>query len=146
MTNARTARAWIAGALGDEAVGEHFAAVSTALDKVAAFGIDAGPRVRLLGLGRRPLLGLVGDRPAADDRDRARAGSRSSSTGARAMDEHFRDAPLEQNMPVLLGLRRHLVPQRPGLPDPRGAALRPAAARGCRPICSSSTWSRTASA
>src|SRR5690606_20994518 len=40
MTNAQTARAFIAGALGEAAVKHHFAAVSTALDKVAAFGID----------------------------------------------------------------------------------------------------------
>ena len=39
MTNADTARRWIAGALGEAAVGAHFAAISTALDKVAAFGI-----------------------------------------------------------------------------------------------------------
>src|SRR5690606_40853955 len=40
MTNAQTARKWVADALGEAAVGAHFAAVSTALDKVAAFGID----------------------------------------------------------------------------------------------------------
>ena len=61
----QTARAWIAAALGEAAVGDHFAAVSTKLDKVAAFGIRRRPRVRLLGLGRRPLFDLVGDRPAA---------------------------------------------------------------------------------
>ena len=41
MTNAASARAWIAGALGEAAVGDHFAAVSTQLDKVAQFGIAA---------------------------------------------------------------------------------------------------------
>ena len=39
MTNAETARKWVGKALGADAVGHHFAAVSTALDKVAAFGI-----------------------------------------------------------------------------------------------------------
>ena len=42
MTNAASARSWIAGALGEAAVGDHFAAVSTRLDKVAEFGIEAG--------------------------------------------------------------------------------------------------------
>ena len=56
----QTARRWIAAALGEEAVAQHFAAVSTALDKVAAFGIAAGPRLRLLGLGRRALFAVVG--------------------------------------------------------------------------------------
>src|SRR3546814_5851274 len=47
MTNAASARAFIADKLGDEAVRHHFAAVSTALDKVAAFGIDEN---RVFGL------------------------------------------------------------------------------------------------
>ena len=68
MTNAATARAWIAQALGEAAVADHFAAVSTQLDKVAEFGIEAAPRVRLLGLGRRALFDLVEHRPAAGDR------------------------------------------------------------------------------
>src|SRR5580692_601181 len=42
MTNAASARAWIAAALGEAAVGDHFAAVSTQLDKVAQFGIEPG--------------------------------------------------------------------------------------------------------
>ncbi len=70
MTNARTARDWLTDALGDDATGRHFVAVSTALDKVADFGIAQGERLRLLGLGRRTLLGLVGDRPARDAGDR----------------------------------------------------------------------------
>ena len=74
LTNARLARSWLldglraSGAIeeGDEAanaaVAKHFVAVSTALDKVAAFGIDPDERVRLLGLGRRPILRRLSDR------------------------------------------------------------------------------------
>ena len=73
MTNARSARAWTLAALGDEAaVAKHFVAVSTNADEVARFGIDPAEHVRLLGLGRRPLLAGLGDRPLDDARDRAR--------------------------------------------------------------------------
>ena len=51
---------------------------------------------------------------------------RAFLAGARAMDEHFRDAPLAENMPVDHGPARRLVPQRLGFPHPCGAALRPA--------------------
>ena len=94
MTNAKTARRWIVDALGEAAVATHFAAISTALDKVAAFGIARGPHLRLLGLGRRALFDLVGHRPAADDRHRRRELSTQFLAGAHAMDEHFRTAPL----------------------------------------------------
>ena len=66
----RSARAWIARALGEAAVGDHFAAVSTQLDKVARIRHRAGPDVRLLGLGRRALFDLVEHRPAARHRHR----------------------------------------------------------------------------
>ena len=77
LTNARLARAWLwkslaaAGAIEDtdaaraDAVAKHFVAVSTALDKVAAFGIDTDERVRVLGLGRRPVQRGFGDRHVA---------------------------------------------------------------------------------
>ena len=126
MTNAATARAWIAQALGEAAVGDHFAAVSTELDKVAAVRHPADARVRLLGLGRRPLFGVVGDRPAAGDRDRARPLQRVPAR-RHEMDEHFRAAPLEREHPDADGADRRLVPQHPGLRDPWGDALRPAA-------------------
>ena len=76
MTNARTARAWCLASLGDEAaVAKHFVAVSTN----AAGGGEVRHRhrehVRVLGLGRRPLLDGLGDRPLDDDRDRPRATS-----------------------------------------------------------------------
>ena len=103
MTNARSARRWIAGALGEAAVGDHFAAVSTALDKVADFGID---QARVFGFwdwvgGRYSLWSSIGLPIAiaigAED-------FMAFLDGGRAMDEHFRSEPLEWNMPVLLGL------------------------------------------
>ncbi|MCB8828892.1 glucose-6-phosphate isomerase, partial [Escherichia coli] len=62
MTNARAARKWIADALGEKAVGKHFAAVSTALDKVDAFGI---PEDRIFGFwdwvgGRYSIWSAIG--------------------------------------------------------------------------------------
>ncbi|MFG1463131.1 glucose-6-phosphate isomerase [Xanthobacter sp. DSM 24535] len=103
MTNAGSARAWIAAALGEEAVGAHFAAVSTALDKVGAFGISAdrtfgfwdwvGGRYSLWSAIGLPLMIAIG--PAAFD---------DFLAGGAAMDDHFRHAALEQNLPVLLAL------------------------------------------
>ena len=103
MCNAATARAFIAEGLGEAAVGDHFAAVSTALDKVQAFGISpertfgfwdwVGGRYSVWSAIGLPVMLAVG----AD-----RFGE--FLAGAAAMDEHFRSAPLDQNMPVLLGL------------------------------------------
>ncbi|MDO5632681.1 MAG: glucose-6-phosphate isomerase [Paracoccus sp. (in: a-proteobacteria)] len=101
MTNAATARDWMAGVVADPA--SQFAAVSTALDKTGAFGIPAD---RVFGFedwvgGRYSVwspIGLslmIGVGP--DNFDRFLAG------GA-AMDAHFRRAPLTQNMPVMLAL------------------------------------------
>ena len=74
MTNARSARDWCLAALGDErAVAKHFVAVSTNAELVSQFGIDTVQHVRLLGLGGRPLLDGLRDRPLHDARDRARA-------------------------------------------------------------------------
>jgi glucose-6-phosphate isomerase len=103
MTNAATARDWLSRALGPEAVRDHFAAVSTALDKVAAFGIAedrvfgfwewVGGRYSLWSAIGLPIMLAVGP-------DNFRA----LLSGACAMDEHFRTAPLVRNMPVVLGL------------------------------------------
>jgi glucose-6-phosphate isomerase len=102
MTNARTARAWMEAALGDRA-GGHFAAVSTALDQTAAFGIDesrvfgfwdwVGGRYSVWSAVGLPLMIAIG--PERFD---------AFLAGAAAMDRHFRDAPLAENMPVLLAL------------------------------------------
>ncbi|MET4633269.1 glucose-6-phosphate isomerase [Kaistia defluvii] len=103
MTNAATARAWIVAALGEEAVGAHFAAMSTALDKVNAFGIDesrtfgfwdwVGGRYSVWSAIGLPVMIAIG----ADD-------FRQFLSGAHAMDQHFRTAPLDKNLPVLLAL------------------------------------------
>ncbi len=103
MTNALEARRWVAGVLGEEAVGAHFAAVSTALDKVAAFGIDAS---RVFGFwdwvgGRYSIWSAIG-LPVA-----IAVGFNTFErflAGGRQMDEHFETAPLAQNLPVILGL------------------------------------------
>jgi glucose-6-phosphate isomerase len=103
MTNAATARAFIAGKLGEAAVGHHFAAVSTALDKVGAFGIDAarvfgfwdwvGGRYSIWSAIGLPLMIAIGKENFGRFLD-----------GGHAMDEHFRSAPLRRNIPMLLGL------------------------------------------
>ncbi len=103
MTNAQTARKWIAGALGEEAVGDHFAAVSTALDKVSDFGINedrvfgfwdwVGGRYSVWSAIGLPLMIAVG--PDAFN---------EFLEGAYAMDRHFAEAPMTENLPVLLGL------------------------------------------
>lgn len=103
MTNARSARAWTVAALGEAAVGAHFCAVSTALDKVAAFGIDAqrvfgfwdwvGGRYSVWSAVGLPLMLAIGPERFSE-----------FLSGAHAMDEHFRTASFEQNLPVLLAL------------------------------------------
>ncbi|TPL91225.1 glucose-6-phosphate isomerase [Mesorhizobium sp. B2-3-12] len=103
MTNAQTARDWVQKALGVEAVGKHFAAVSTALDLVAKFGIEqdrvfgfwdwVGGRYSLWGAIGLPVMIAIGPRDF-----------RAFLDGAHEMDEHFRTAPLGKNLPALLGL------------------------------------------
>ncbi len=105
LTNARSARKWLLDALGDEqAVARHFVALSTAADKVAAFGIDAehnmfqfwdwvGGRYSLTSAIGLPLMVAVGPDRFTELLD-----------GFHAMDEHFRTAPLEENLPVVLAL------------------------------------------
>ncbi|GAN81912.1 glucose-6-phosphate isomerase [Acidocella aminolytica] len=103
MTNAGSARHWLAKALGEDAVGAHFCAVSTALDKCAAFGIAPD---RIFGFwdwvgGRYSVWSSVGLPVAIAI---GATNFRAFLAGAREMDEHFRTAPLEQNLPVLLAL------------------------------------------
>lgn len=103
MTNAQTARRWIEKAIGKQAVGAHFAAISTALDKVGAFDIApervfgfwdwVGGRYSIWAAIGLPLMIAIGKDNFLKFLD-----------GANAMDEHFRTAPLAKNLPVLLGL------------------------------------------
>ena len=103
MANAAAARAWIVDALGEAAVGQHFVALSTNLDAVAAFGIDAsrtfgfwdwvGGRFSLSSAIGLPVMLAIGP----DEFD-------ALLTGMRAMDAHAATAPLERNLPVLLAL------------------------------------------
>lgn len=103
ITNAKAARKWIADALGEEAVGKHFAAVSTALEKVDAFGIPAdrifgfwdwvGGRYSIWSAIGLPLMIAIGPEDFGRFLD-----------GAHAMDEHFRKAALSKNLPMMLGL------------------------------------------
>ncbi len=104
ITNAQTARAWIVDALGDPAaVARHFVAVSTNADKVAAFGIDTA---NMFGFwdwvgGRYSLdssIGLSLMVAIGPERFSELLG------GFRRMDEHFRESPFEENLPVLMGL------------------------------------------
>ncbi len=103
MENARAARAWVAGALGEVAVATHFAALSTNLKAVAAFGI--APE-RVFGFrdwvgGRYSLWSPVGLSIALA------AGwevFQAMLDGAWAMDRHFRETDFAENLPVLLAL------------------------------------------
>jgi glucose-6-phosphate isomerase len=125
LANADAARAWLAQALGEASVGAHLAAVSTALDKTSAFGIAAD---RVFGFwdwvgGRYSLWSAVSLSVAtALGWDRFEA----LLAGARAMDQHFRTAPLDRNAPVLLALAQ--VFNRDGL-DRRARSVVPYAHR-----------------
>ncbi len=89
----------------DEAhVARHFVAVSTNEREVRAVRHRPREHVRLLGLGRRALLAVVVDRAADRDRDRVRRASSELLDGAHTIDEHFRTAPIEDNLPFTLGL------------------------------------------
>jgi glucose-6-phosphate isomerase len=104
MTNARTARAWVAGALGDEdAIAKHFVAVSTNAEEVAKFGIDTD---NMFGFwewvgGRYSMDSAIGlSTMVAIGPERFR----EMLAGFHAMDEHFLQAPTERNLPALMGL------------------------------------------
>lgn len=103
LANAGAARAWLAAALGEEGANQHLAAISTALDKTAAFGVADD---RVFGFwdwvgGRYSLWSSVSLSVAVACGWDAFQGFLD---GAAAMDEHFRTAPLEQNAAVLIAL------------------------------------------
>jgi glucose-6-phosphate isomerase len=103
MTNANTARAWLAGALGDSAVPDHFAALSTNLEACDAFGIKSD---RIFGFwdwvgGRYSVWAAIGLPVAiAVGFDNFEAFLR----GAYEMDQHFLRTRLEKNLPVIMGM------------------------------------------
>jgi glucose-6-phosphate isomerase len=104
MTNARTARQWCLNSLKDQqAVARHFVAVSTNHDEVSKFGIDTA---NMFGFwdwvgGRYSMDSAIGlSTMIAIGPDNFRA----MLHGFHAMDEHFRTAPFERNLPVLMGL------------------------------------------
>ena len=104
LTNATSARTWLIDQLGDDsAVAEHFVAVSTNAEKVAAFGIDTqnmfvfwdwvGGRYSMeSAIGLSTMLAIGPERYY------------ELLDGFHAMDEHFVSAPFEENLPVLMGL------------------------------------------
>ncbi|HJZ60710.1 MAG TPA: glucose-6-phosphate isomerase [Miltoncostaeaceae bacterium] len=104
LTNARSAREWAVAALGDEAaVARHFVAVSTNAEEVARFGIDTanmfefwdwvGGRYSFPSAIGLSLMIAIGPEHF-----------REMLAGFHLIDEHFRTAPLERNLPALLGL------------------------------------------
>jgi glucose-6-phosphate isomerase len=104
MTNARTARAWLLAGLGDDrAVARHFVAVSTNAEAVGAFGIDPA---NMFGFwdwvgGRYSMCSAIGLSTMIAV---GPAHFRAMLDGFHAMDEHFRAAPFERNLPALMGL------------------------------------------
>lgn len=103
LTNAQTARDWLVGPLGEDAVAKHFVALSTNAKAVAAFGIDTANMFEFWDWvgGRYSLWSAIGLPIAlAIGMD----GFEEMLAGGRAMDEHFRTAPLAANLPVVLGL------------------------------------------
>lgn len=104
LTNAESARAWVLASLKDEAaVARHFVAVSTNAEGVGAFGIDTKNMFEFWDWvgGRYSLCSAIGLSVMVAIGPDA---FREMLAGFHSMDEHFRTAPLEKNMPVLLGL------------------------------------------
>ncbi|MDT0389690.1 glucose-6-phosphate isomerase [Streptomyces dubilierae] len=104
VTNATSARAWLLEALGDEAaVARHFVALSTNAEKVSEFGIDTANMFEFWDWvgGRYSYDSAIGlSLMIAIGPDRFR----EMLDGFRIVDEHFRTAPPESNVPLLLGL------------------------------------------
>ncbi len=103
LTNADTAKQWLIKKLGNNATQQHFLAISASPNKAEAYGISSenilpfwdwvGGRYSLWSAIGLPIAIAIGMENFTD-----------FLAGAHAMDEHFRHAPLEQNMPVILGL------------------------------------------
>ncbi len=103
MTNAETARQWMSQGIGEDRAGQHFAAVSTNIPAAGEFGIDAS---RVFGFwdwvgGRYSVWSAIG-LPLA-----IAIGAENLLNfhkGAAEIDRHFRETPLEENLPVMLAL------------------------------------------
>jgi len=103
LTNARNARTWLVESLGEKAVAQHFVAVSTNAEKVREFGIDeanmfgfwdwVGGRYSVDSAIGLSLMIAIGKEHFAE-----------FLAGMHAIDEHFRTAPLDANLPVIAGL------------------------------------------
>jgi glucose-6-phosphate isomerase len=102
-TNAKTARAWLAGKLGEAAVPSHFAAVSVNAAAMDAFGVHRDHRFMMWDWvgGRYSLWSSIGVSLAIAV---GAAHFRDFLAGAAAMDEHFQSAPWQSNLPALQGL------------------------------------------
>ncbi|MEM7652639.1 MAG: glucose-6-phosphate isomerase [Pseudomonadota bacterium] len=103
LTNARTAWEWCRAGVGDKNAGAHFAAISTALDKVGEFDISpdrvfsywdwVGGRYSVWSAAGLPVMIAIGE-----------AQFDAFLAGAQTMDDHFRTAPLAENIPVTMAL------------------------------------------
>jgi glucose-6-phosphate isomerase len=103
QTNANAARAWIVGALGEKAPGNHFVAVSTNAEAMDKFGIAADHRFTMWDwVGGRysvwSAIGLIAEIVIGSER------FEDFLHGASDIDKHFTTAPFETNLPVLMGL------------------------------------------
>jgi len=103
QANANAARAWIVGALGEKAAGNHFAAVSTNTEAMDKFGIAADHRFTMWDwVGGRysvwSAIGLIAEIVIGSER------FEEFLKGASDIDRHFTTAPFQKNLPVLMGL------------------------------------------
>ena len=105
MTNAESARAWLLNGLGGDkrAVARHFVAVSTSAEKVSAFGIDTANMFAFWDWvgGRYSMCSAIG---LSTMLAIGPANFRALLDGFHQMDEHFRTAPFDRNLPVLMAL------------------------------------------
>ena len=103
LANARSARAWLAGRLGEAAVPAHFAAVSTNTQAMDAFGVNPNYRFVMWDWvgGRYSMWSSIGVSLAIAI---GRAAFLEFLAGGHQMDEHFRSAPWERNLPALMAL------------------------------------------
>ena len=104
LTNATSARDWVVSALGSrDAVAKHFVAVSTNAERVAKFGIDTANMFEFWDWvgGRYSMDSAIGLSTMVAI---GPEGFGEMLAGFHEMDEHFRTAPLERNLPVLMGL------------------------------------------